>query len=73
MRYIRLFISFLQVSMVGETAYRINFFIQLFQSLLNMGMSLGGLAIIFSYTNHTHRNKNWQILTNLQAHFSWEG
>ncbi len=36
---------------MGEAAYRVNFFIQLFQSLLNLGMSLGGLAIIFTYTN----------------------
>jgi ABC-2 type transport system permease protein len=51
MKYIRLFITFFQVSMMSEAAYRINFFIQLFQSFLNLGMSLGGLAIIFSYTN----------------------
>lgn len=51
MKYIRLFIAFFRISLMSETAYRVNFFIQLFQSLLNLGMTLGGLAVIFSYTN----------------------
>lgn len=51
MKYIRLFAAFFRVNLLGETAYRVNFFIQLFQSLVNLGMSLGGLAIIFSYTS----------------------
>ena len=50
MRYLRLFAAFFRVSLITETAYRINFFIQMFQSLLNLGMTLGGLAVIFSYT-----------------------
>jgi ABC-2 type transport system permease protein len=36
---------------LGETAYRINFFVQLFQSLLELGTALAGLAVIFSYTH----------------------
>lgn len=51
MSYFRIFLAFLRVSIYGETAYRINFIVQLFQSLLNLGMTLGGLAIIFTYTN----------------------
>jgi len=51
MKYLRLLGAFFRVSVIGETAYRVNFFIQLFQSLLNLGMSLGGLAVIFSYAD----------------------
>ncbi|MGA8849485.1 MAG: ABC-2 family transporter protein [Dehalococcoidia bacterium] len=51
MSYFRIFLAFLRVSIYVETAYRINFIVQLFQSLLNLGMTLGGLAIIFTYTN----------------------
>jgi len=51
MKYLRLFGAFFRVSVMGETAYRVNFFIQVFQSLLNLGISLAGLAVIFSYTN----------------------
>ena len=43
--------AFWRVNIFSEAAYRVNFFIQLFQSLLNLGMTLGGLAIIFNYTN----------------------
>ena len=51
MNYVRLFIAYLRVSLAGETAYRINLFVQLFQSMVGLGTSLGGLSIIFSYTN----------------------
>ncbi len=51
MRTLRLFLTFFRISLISEAAYRVNFFIQLFQSLLNLGMSLAGLAIIFSYTS----------------------
>ena len=52
MNYLRLFGAFFRVSVLGELAYRVNFFWQLFQSLLSLAMSLGGLAVIFSYTSN---------------------
>jgi viologen exporter family transport system permease protein len=51
MNYLRLFWAFFRVSVQGEVAYRANFIIQLFQSLLSLGISLLGLAVIFSYTD----------------------
>ena len=51
MSYLRLFVAFFRVSVLGEVAYRANFIIQLFQSLLSLGISLIGLAVIFSYTD----------------------
>jgi ABC-2 type transport system permease protein len=51
MNYLRLFAAFFRVSVMGEVAYRANFIIQLFQSLLSLGISLLGLAVIFSYTD----------------------
>jgi ABC-2 type transport system permease protein len=50
--YLRLFLVFLRVNVMGEVAYRANFFVQLFQSLLELGTSLAGLAVIFSYTDN---------------------
>jgi ABC-2 type transport system permease protein len=50
MKYLRLFAAFLRISVMGEAAYRVNFFWQLFQSLFSLGVSLAGLAVIFSYT-----------------------
>jgi ABC-2 type transport system permease protein len=50
MNYIRLLAAFFWVSITSELAYRVNFVWQLFQSLLSLGVSLVGLAVIFSYT-----------------------
>jgi len=51
MNTLRLMAVFFRVSVLNETAYRVNFFVQLFQSLLELGTALAGLAVIFSYTN----------------------
>ena len=51
MRLLRLFAVFFRVSLLNEAAYRVNFFVQLFQSLLELGTALAGLAVVFSYTS----------------------
>lgn len=51
MSYIRMFGVFFRVSVLGELAYRANFFVQLFESLLELATSLAGLAVVFSYTD----------------------
>ena len=50
MSYLRLFLAFLRVSVLGELAYRVNFFVQLFQSLVELATALAGLAVVFAYT-----------------------
>lgn len=57
MNYLRLLWIFLRVGVLNELAYRANFWVQLVQSLINLGVALGGLAIIFS---HTERLGGWQ-------------
>jgi len=51
MSYLRLLGAFFRVSVLSELAYRVNFFVQLFQSLLELATALAGLAVIFAYTN----------------------
>ena len=51
MNTLRLLVVFFRISVLNETAYRVNFFVQLFQSLLQLGTALAGLGVIFSYTN----------------------
>jgi ABC-2 type transport system permease protein len=51
MNSLRLFWVFLRVSVLSELAYRANFFLQLFESLVDLGTALGGLAVVFSYTD----------------------
>ncbi len=52
MNYLRLFGVFFRVSVLGEMAYRVNFYVQLFQSLMELATSLAGLVVIFSYTDN---------------------
>jgi ABC-2 type transport system permease protein len=51
MNFLRLLAVFVRVSVLGELAYRVNFFMQLFESLLELAASLAGLAVVFSYTD----------------------
>jgi len=50
MNSLRLLAIFFRVSVMGELAYRVNFFVQLFQSLLELATAIAGLAVIFSHT-----------------------
>lgn len=51
MRYLRLLWTYFRVGALGELAYRANFFFQLFESLLELGTAVAGLAVIFTYTS----------------------
>jgi ABC-2 type transport system permease protein len=51
MTYLRLFAAYFRVGIMGEAAYRINFFFQLFQSILSLGVAVAGIGVIFSYTD----------------------
>jgi ABC-2 type transport system permease protein len=52
MNYLRLFGVYFRLSVMGELAYRVNFYIQLFQSIIELATALTGLAVIFSYTDN---------------------
>ena len=51
MRYLHLLWVFIRIGILGELAYRVNFIVQLFQSLLGLGTALAGLAVIFTHTD----------------------
>jgi ABC-2 type transport system permease protein len=51
MTTIRLLWVFFRVGVMSELAYRVNFLVRLVQSLLELGTALGGLAVVFSYTD----------------------
>ncbi len=46
----RLLWLFFRVGAMNELQYRVNFFIQFFQSLISLGTGLIGLALVFSHT-----------------------
>jgi ABC-2 type transport system permease protein len=52
----RLAVTFLRVGIMTEAQYRVNFFIQLLQSLLNIAVGLVTLALLFA---HTSDLKGW--------------
>jgi ABC-2 type transport system permease protein len=51
MALLRLFWSYFRVGALNELQYRVNFFIQLFQSALSLIVGLVGLALVFNHTN----------------------
>ena len=54
MNHLRLFAVYVRINVLGELAYRVNFYVQLFQSLVELATALAGLAVIFSYTSSLH-------------------
>lgn len=57
MRYLRLLWVFVRLGIVNEMAYRANFFVQLLQSLIQLGTALVGLVIVFA---HISRLGGWR-------------
>jgi ABC-2 type transport system permease protein len=52
MESIKLIHKLLQINAMNELQYRANFFMQLFNSLLDLGFGLAGLALVFYHTEH---------------------
>lgn len=48
--------EYLRIGVLGEMAYRANFFVQLFESAVSLVVALGGVAIVFQ---HTERLGEW--------------
>ena len=62
MNYLRLIRVFFRVNIAGELAYRINFLFSFFESVMGLGFTLVGLAIIFSYTDSLNGWRPAEIL-----------
>ncbi len=50
MHYLRLVGAYLRLGILSELEYRVNFWIQILQSALELLVALGGLAVVFSKT-----------------------
>ena len=50
MNTLRLLAVFLRIGLLGETQYRANFFIQIFETGLSMATALGAIWVVFSQT-----------------------
>ena len=51
MRTLRLLRVFFRLGALNELQYRANFFVQFFQSLIELGTALAGLTVVFAYTD----------------------
>ena len=69
MTILRLLWIYLRVGVMNELAYRVNFFVRLFQSLLELGTALAGLAVVFSYTDTLGGWRPDEILALLGVYF----
>ena len=52
MHILRLFAVYLRLGLLSEMEYRANFWINLLQSFLELGVALGGLAVVFDHTEN---------------------
>ena len=51
MSILKLAWTYLRIGVANELQYRVNFFIQVLQSVISLGVGLIGLGLVFSYTN----------------------
>lgn len=51
MHYLRIIATYVRLGVLGELEYRANFFVQVFEAILSLLVSLGGLAVVFTHTD----------------------
>ncbi|MCA9959439.1 MAG: ABC-2 family transporter protein [Anaerolineales bacterium] len=51
MRTLHIIWTYFRIGILGELEYRVNFFIQIFESMLGLIVALGGLAVVFDHTD----------------------
>ena len=69
MSYLRLIGVFFRLGALNELEYRANFFIQVFQSLLSLGLALGGLSVVFTHTTTLGGWRQAELLALLGVYF----
>lgn len=73
MSYLILWWVHLRVGVMNELQYRVNFFVQLFNSLLSFGVGLAGWAIVFTYTETLGGWSRAELLAVMGIHILMRG
>ncbi len=73
MNLIRLALLYFRVGALNELQYRVNFFIQLLQSLVALGVGLVGLGLVFSHTTDLNRWTRPELLAVMGVHILMGG
>jgi len=66
---LRIVWTFFRLGVLNELGYRANFFIQLFQSLLELGAAIAGVAIVFSHTDELGGWRQAELIALLGVYF----
>ena len=69
MTYLRLFWLFLRLGMLNELEYRVNFYVQLLQSVVGLATALAGLGVVFSHTDTLGGWRPAELLALLGVYF----
>jgi len=69
----KLFVTFFRIGALNEMQYRVNFFVQLFQSLLALATGLFGLALVFEHTTHLGGWSRHELLAVMGVHILMGG
>jgi ABC-2 type transport system permease protein len=64
----RLAYQFFRIGAMNELQYRVNFFVQLVQSLVALGVAVAGLAIVFSHTTELAGWSQTELLAVVGVH-----
>ncbi len=73
MTALKLFWSYFRVGAMNELQYRVNFFVQLFQSLIALATGLIGLALVFSHTTELGGWSRPELLVVMGVHIFMGG
>lgn len=69
MKALKLLWLYFRVGMLNELAYRANFFVRMFQSILELATALAGLAVVFGYTDNLGGWRPDEIVALLGVYF----
>ncbi len=73
MRGLRLSLLFFRIGVLNELQYRVNFFLQLFQSLVALGTAVAVLALVFRYTDELGGWSPYELLAVMGVHIAVGG
>lgn len=69
MQYLKVVGLFLKIGILNELQYRVNFFVQIFQTILALIVALGGLAIVFDHTAELNGWNSSELLAVVGVYF----
>lgn len=69
MQIVRVIRVFVRLGVLNELGYRANFFIQLFQSAVELGAAIAGLAVVFAHTDNLGGWRQPELLALLGVYF----